>query len=123
MKTWKTILALGVLVLATAFKAHSGEPGATNLLSFESRGAQIEVRFFERGVVRVEVIADGVESDMTTQMTVPDGFAPIAFIHHPADATAVAETVKVRYSSRPFGLAFYNRDDKPLLRMADPGLS
>ncbi len=117
------LLALGFLVLATVAEAHSVEPGAGDPLSFGSRGARIEVRFFERGVVRVDVLADGVESEMATHMTVPDGLAPVAFTHDTANSTAVAENLKVRYSSRPFGLAFYGRDGKPLLRMAGPGLS
>ncbi|HUT52777.1 MAG TPA: glycoside hydrolase family 31 protein [bacterium] len=92
-------------------------------LALETGGAKINIRFLSQGVVRVEVIADGVESDMATYMTMPDGLAPVAFTHLAADAAASAETVKVRYSTRPFGLAFYGRDDKPLLRLADRGLS
>jgi alpha-glucosidase len=116
MKTWKTMLALVMLVLAVAGEATAGE-GAANRLSFDSGGAKIEVRFFERGAGAVTITAAGLESDLPTYMIAPEALAPAGVTLDPAAGRAFSDGLEVRYSADPLALSFYDRSGKLLLRL------
>ncbi|HOX27889.1 MAG TPA: glycoside hydrolase family 31 protein, partial [bacterium] len=75
-----------------------------------------------RGVVRVEMTADNINSKFDTNMTLPGALRKVRFEWSEAKGEISAEGVVVRFAKNPFSLEFLNAAGKSLLKMKPDGI-
>jgi len=126
----RSLLLSAIIPIFFAAKVLAGTPGELTGASTEkdkfiltAKNAKIEIQFLEYGVVKVELLAQGIKSQAETYMTVPGGLRPV-----PAEQKDQAKEfrgggVVVRYSPNPLTLTFIDKAGNILLCMDGEGIT
>jgi len=119
----KKVFGVCVLVLAllfgtaarTATPSFSSAAVENNRLVLSGGDAKLSVEFLDPATARVELRAPGIESDFTTDMTVPGGLAAANLKETPDAVSGPGLTVK--YTLAPLSLSFVGADGAELARL------
>ncbi len=97
------------LFLATGVRAET--------VSLATESGKVELTFLEKGVVKVELIAPGIDSGFETGLTVPGILNPVAARNDTLSREINSLGLKVKYSLDPLRLSFVNASGQELLEM------
>jgi len=86
-------------------------------VSLNTNAGKIELEFFEKGVVKVNIIAPGIDSEFDPGLAVAGNLKPIQSQHNSSQNEISSLYGKIKYATEPLHLSFYDKTDRVLLQM------